>query len=620
MFSSYDPPPSLPFFHFPASSFTHCFLTTSCPQVTVLEAMVRNVAIMMRRDDQWVNASQILKVSGVGKAERSRLIETELTGGPHENVTSKGYGKYQGVWVPLSTGMDLANKYGVGALLAPVFSLQQSAALSMPPPPVPFNPTAGPGSPLQSQGPVSKRPASFSGPSAGQQQGGMSNAQNGGLTSPFTSAALTSAALPVPSQRYAQQQRQGSSQQQQQQHPVASPFPGQQMYMTTSQGDMNLYNQTQTSSQAGFYTPSPYGSMAPPSSNQVSKRPLEEDPNAHHQQQLLQLHTPRKQSLDIAHDEPPAKKMRMVGPDVNVNDNDNDAAFFDELLGLDDSNVFDDMADYARASPPPGTRFATKPSRPVVVNGSGGASEASPSAQRNSLKSRNKLLAILEAQEDAEVDLGAFMALGTPKSSPIRPSGVEELDVDQVIDDKGHTALHWATSLARDKLVDQLIAQGADIHRGNFAGETPLIRAALTNNNAERNSFSELLERHLGPSLRTVDRSHKTVLHHIANVANVKGRVGSANAYMSAVIEYLARHDPQPEMREFVNIQDLAGDTALNIAARVGNTTHIKLLLEAGADKTKANNMGLRPSDFGVALEVSRCVLFPYYCALPEVE
>jgi regulatory protein SWI6 len=45
------------------------------------------------------------------------------------------------------------------------------------------------------------------------------------------------------------------------------------------------------------------------------------------------------------------------------------------------------------------------------------------------------------------------------------------------------------------------------------------------------------------------------------------------------------------------------GDTALNVAARVGNKGLITLLLDAGADKAKANKLGLRPVDFGVEQE-----------------
>ena len=57
-----------------------------------------------------------------------------------------------------------------------------------------------------------------------------------------------------------------------------------------------------------------------------------------------------------------------------------------------------------------------------------------------------------------------------------------------------------------------------------------------------------------------------------------------------------------------MDVQDVHGDTALNIAARVGNRGLVKLLLDAGADKARANKLGLKPQDFGVEVEVGRDV------------
>lgn len=54
---------------------------------------------------------------------------------------------------------------------------------------------------------------------------------------------------------------------------------------------------------------------------------------------------------------------------------------------------------------------------------------------------------------------------------------------------------------------------------------------------------------------------------------------------------------------EIVNAQDKSGDTALNIAARIGNKSIIQQLLEIGADSSIPNRAGLRPIDFGVGGE-----------------
>lgn len=50
---------------------------------------------MRRRADSWLNATQILKVAGFDKPQRTRILEREVQKGEHEKVQG-GYGKYQG--------------------------------------------------------------------------------------------------------------------------------------------------------------------------------------------------------------------------------------------------------------------------------------------------------------------------------------------------------------------------------------------------------------------------------------------------------------------------------------------------------------------------------------------
>lgn len=50
---------------------------------------------MRRRVDSYLNATQILKVAGFDKPQRTRILEREVQKGDHEKVQG-GYGKYQG--------------------------------------------------------------------------------------------------------------------------------------------------------------------------------------------------------------------------------------------------------------------------------------------------------------------------------------------------------------------------------------------------------------------------------------------------------------------------------------------------------------------------------------------
>lgn len=55
----------------------------------------QGVAVMRRKSDGWLNATQILKVAGFDKPQRTRVLEREVQKGTHEKVQG-GYGKYQG--------------------------------------------------------------------------------------------------------------------------------------------------------------------------------------------------------------------------------------------------------------------------------------------------------------------------------------------------------------------------------------------------------------------------------------------------------------------------------------------------------------------------------------------
>ncbi|CAG8553134.1 3908_t:CDS:10 [Ambispora leptoticha] len=99
--------------------------------VPVWEMRCKSVAVMRRKSDGWLNATQILKVAEFDKPHRTRILEREVQKGEHEKVQG-GYGKYQGTWVPHKTGVSLAEKYNVKELLAPIFDYDPSALASPP--------------------------------------------------------------------------------------------------------------------------------------------------------------------------------------------------------------------------------------------------------------------------------------------------------------------------------------------------------------------------------------------------------------------------------------------------------------------------------------------------------
>ncbi|CCG81528.1 Cell division cycle-related protein res2/pct1 [Taphrina deformans PYCC 5710] len=106
--------------------------------VPVLEITIKGIPMMRRRKDDWMNATQILKVAGFDKPQRTRILEREVQKGEHEKVQG-GYGKYQGTWIPFARGLELATQYEVADIMQPILSYRQG---SQSPPPAPKHTTA----------------------------------------------------------------------------------------------------------------------------------------------------------------------------------------------------------------------------------------------------------------------------------------------------------------------------------------------------------------------------------------------------------------------------------------------------------------------------------------------
>eukprot|EP00842_Homolaphlyctis_polyrhiza_P004694 jgi/Hompol1/5225/HPOL_004242-RA len=90
--------------------------------VPVYELAIGDTSIMRRKHDGWINATHILKVAGIEKGRRTKILEKEIHHEVHEKVQG-GYGKYQGTWIPLERAKEIALQYEVEDILAPILNL-----------------------------------------------------------------------------------------------------------------------------------------------------------------------------------------------------------------------------------------------------------------------------------------------------------------------------------------------------------------------------------------------------------------------------------------------------------------------------------------------------------------
>ncbi len=261
------------------------------------------------------------------------------------------------------------------------------------------------------------------------------------------------------------------------------------------------------------------------------------------------------------------------------------------------------------------------------VNGAAAAAEGAGAEQAHAHAQDEEKLKALLGKLSAAISLGAQTSAGPAAAA--HNADNPNVSVNVIIDDHGHAPLHWAAALSELALVRVLLARpveggGANVHAGNFAGETALHRSVLVTNSYDAGAFPRLLTL-LAPSIATRDYKRRTILHHIAMVAALRGRAASARYYLACVLEHIAEQQrlaaastsasggaspppppppsavsTAPGAAELINAQDEDGETALGIVARIGNASMVRMLLEVGARKDLVNNFGIRPSDWGI--------------------
>ncbi|KAI0255978.1 hypothetical protein BJV78DRAFT_1174834 [Lactifluus subvellereus] len=536
--------------------------------VQVYECMVRGIAVMRRRADSYVNATQILKVAGVDKGRRTKILEKEILPGEHE-IVQGGYGKYQGTWIPLERGRDIALQYGVANLLAPLFDfIPSSNSLGALPaamqagsgPPGNYLPSSLPSAPIMpgsalrllNQG----RAQGLFTPSTSQHQG-LVYPPPPGVVYPSSPAPTVPGVSPTPPpiqplKRTRSEMNAGST-----------GVPDTIQSLITAQADLARASSAAPALQTNADdNPSPL------------KRARTEPPPAG-EVHLTSNHTQPQPPMSQQPPSQPGSRGETATPQPI-----NGAIHCDDRLTAAANGAYEN----GRAEEDHKIRFASKPVMPRNMD---------PTAPLKDHRRAVIITAILQRD-------GTNVVLDLIRDIPPE-NGAAGPNVDCVLDELGHTALHISASLGRLNIVEALIASGADIHRGNYNGETPLIRACLLSNNFDQQSFGTLVSL-LHPSIRTLDTARKSVLHHVVALAGVRNRAIIASYYLEQIFLWVAQHQ-DGDFRSVVDLQDEHGDTALNIAARVGNRSLVRSFLDVGANRILPNKLGLRPGDFGVENE-----------------
>ncbi|KAF2762142.1 start control protein cdc10 [Pseudovirgaria hyperparasitica] len=529
--------------------------------VSVYELEVNGIAVMRRRSDSWLNATQILKVAGVDKGKRTKVLEKEILTGNHEKVQG-GYGKYQGTWIDYKRGREFCRQYGVEELLRPLLEYDVSADGS-------GAPGQGMDTPTKEQAMAANRKRFYT--TSMEARAPAQNSDGTFFSNISSTASNALAAMNKVARMNSPTPRPGSSQRRPGTiggRPSQPPMASQESFRSSQQSMQSIHSEK--SFGATGQGDSTYGT----SSALYGADGMETQ-------------------------EPPRKRMRSDHGD-----------------SFAQSNGGRDVAMRDGSPTEPNESFTGQMSLPQVPPVEGEAPTALPPLPPPKNKMTDEKQAYL-------TDLFADTSRTDFADHPaLRHLSGAELDLP--IDNAANTAMHWAATLARVSLMRLLVSKGANMFRGNAAGQTPLMSAVSVNNSLDHSCFPETLEI-LSPLIEFRDHQGRTILHHIAVTCAIKGRASSSKYYLEALLEFLVRSNsangqqasfdvgssnkPIGLMRfmgEMVNARDKSGNTALNLAARIGNRSIIRQLLEVQADVTIPNYKGMRPIEFGVGVDVDK--------------
>ncbi|RMZ85233.1 hypothetical protein DV738_g336, partial [Chaetothyriales sp. CBS 135597] len=524
--------------------------------VSVFEMEVNGVSVMRRRNDSWLNATQILKVAGVDKGKRTKVLEKEILTGEHEKVQG-GYGKYQGTWVNYHRGREFCRQYGVEQLLLPLleYDVNNDGAAGLPP---------GMETPTKEQAMAAQRKRLYGaeGNRSMSQSGRGTYFKNMSNTAANAIQALNRTRMDSPNhldgRRSIGQPRQ--SQQSQQSFGQDGLFPH------SSQQSMPSMASQESFSTAGVLSQgASFADFAEPGSQ-----------------------------------EPPRKRIR-PSPQTS---------FMAQYDGMDIS-----MQDPSPTDPSQSSFFSQGQSfiipKPVIYG-------LDPLPFPNGPLEEQKMEDLLDLFVDSNCnnfdDHPAFLRLsGEEFQMPIDQSCNTALHwaatlariplVKKLLErgfdmrrtnSGGETALIAAckarNNLDKSSFPDLLELLGPSIEVRDGRGRTLLHHIAVSSAMKGRSAVG----RYYLESLLEYVIKQGTTPHNPALDENGQEQSPPIN---------LARF-----MTDIVNAQDKAGDTALNLAARTSTTSIIDQLIEVGADPHIANRGGLAPVDFGVTADSSQPV------------
>lgn len=490
---------------------------------------------MRRCDDDWVNATQILKLCDFPKAKRTKILEKGVQNGQHQKVQG-GYGRFQGTWIPLNDARNLAKEYGITSELVPVLYIDiDDPNLIIP---KKLKPGTTPTS-VKGTTPVKRKYIKKTPKETPKKQRVEEIPQLSVYVPEFFSSVGNS---------QGHHQTDDSS--------VGMHMPQVQMPQNRN-GSIHDYSQMSginehLSADNSFKTYDNYLVQAGPGFSSQ-------------QQMLQQLLQPHQQSHLIQNHY----------PDVLDNTSGMDPMTLQHHLYQSNlKSALSHATNETNWSQEDQNRDSDTSISSGDVKNAMGYLEPTHAAQ------------MLRYFSEDNLPIPLFIYNPTP-----------DFDINDAIDDEGHTTLHWAASIGDLNLVLLVLSKGANPLVVSNYGMNPLSKCITFNNCYDLANFQNVLNA-LEACLIHTDINGRTPLHYVCQFSKVRSKLTSLLHYterMFKKIITIAGHRTNNGLDLFHNVlnhQDINGDTCLHLAARSACPEIYQYFLRHGARDDLSNSIG----------------------------
>lgn len=173
-----------------------------------------------------------------------------------------------------------------------------------------------------------------------------------------------------------------------------------------------------------------------------------------------------------------------------------------------------------------------------------------------------------------------------------KPEPPPNFQPDWIIDQDGHSAMHWAASMGDVEIMKVLKRFGANLAFQNVRGETPLMRAVLFTNCMDKQTMPAVVNE-LISTIDSTDYCQATVLHHAAMMTSSRQKHQCARYYLDIILNKMQETLEPEHIQRLLDAQDIDGNTAVHIAAKWKARKCIRALMGRGASVDIVNNEGI---------------------------